>query len=109
MALFCVNMNYAPEALIQIAVNKEDRSIAARSAIESAGGKFHGMYGMLGQDYHIMVIAEMNEVSDLLAVLMRVIQGGAIADLKTITLYTGQDVVDCGEKAASVDYTLAKG
>ena len=56
-----------------------------------------------------MVIAEMNEVSDLLAVLMRVIQGGAIADLKTITLYTGQDVVDSGEKAASVDYAPAKG
>jgi len=36
-------MKYTPEALVQIAVNKEDRSVMARQAIESAGGAFHGM------------------------------------------------------------------
>ena len=109
MALYCVMMKYTPEALNHIITTKEDRSIAARGAIESAGGKFHGVYGMLGPAHHIMVIAEMNEVSDLLSVLMRVIQGGAIADLKTIALYSGQDVVAGAEKAASLDYTPAQG
>jgi len=57
----------------------------------------------------IAEIAEMDEVSDLLAVLMRVPQGGSVADLKTITLYSGQDVVSAAEKVAAVGYQPVQG
>ncbi len=107
MALFCTHLRYTDEALIGIIKNKEDRSVMARKAIESAGGTYHGMYGMLGQDHHVMVIADMPSITEHLAVVMMVMGGGSVEDVKTITLYEGADVVAAATMAAggSVDYS----
>ena len=106
MTIFCSYMRYTPEALGKIMKNKEDRTIAARKAIESAGGKFIGMWGMFGQEHHIMVISEAPDTKTYLSVIMKVMQGGSIDDIKTVTLYSGSDVVAAATMAASdVKYT----
>ncbi len=107
MPLFCTHMRYTDDALVAIIKKKEDRSVIAKRAIESAGGTFHGMYGMLGQSHHVMVIADMPSMQEHLAVVMKVMMGGSVADVKTITLYQGADVAAAAALAQgdTVDYS----
>ena len=46
MSIRITYINYTDTALEAIIRNKEDRSIAIKNAIESAGGKFIGFYGL---------------------------------------------------------------
>lgn len=101
MTIFCSYMRYTPEALGKIIKNKEDRTIVARKAIESAGGKYIGMWGMFGQKHHIMIVSEATDTKTYLSVIMKVMQGGSIEDIKTVTLYSGADVVAAATMAAS--------
>ena len=54
--LFCLQGRYTAESLHNIIDNKEDRTAAA-ALCESAGGKLVGMFGVMGQDHHIMANA----------------------------------------------------
>ena len=58
MELFCTQIKYTADAMKTIIKNKEDRSLAVRSTVESVGGKMLGFYGMLGQEYDAMVITQ---------------------------------------------------
>ena len=42
MELFCTQIKYTTDAMKIIIKNKEDRSLAVRSAVESIGGKMLG-------------------------------------------------------------------
>ena len=87
MGLYCFKGKYTKEALAAITRSGDNREKAIRGPIEKLGGKLHGWYGMFGEDYNFMVIAE------YLAMAMAGIMGGALADFRTIALYTADDVV----------------
>ena len=61
--------------------------------VEHCGGKLRGFYVMLGQDYHIAIIVEYDDLPSYLGTVITTVLGGAIADFKTIVLYSSDDVV----------------
>ena len=93
MALYMLQAKYTPEAIRNIAESGSNREDAARAVVEQCGGKLIGMWGMLGQDYHIALIVEYDDLPSYLGTLITTVLGGAIADFKTIVLYSSDDVV----------------
>ena len=97
MALYMLQAKYTPEALRNIGESGSNREDAARAAVEACGGKLIGFYGMMGQDYHIAVIVEFDQLSNYIATVLTTVLGGAIADFKTISLYTAEDTVNAAK------------
>ena len=58
MSIRITYINYTNKALESMIKNKEDRSVAVKKAVESAGGKFLGFYGLIGQEFEVMVISK---------------------------------------------------
>jgi len=56
MALFMLMGKYSPEAVKAILETGSDREAVAKKALEAAGGKLLGFYGMFGQDYNVAII-----------------------------------------------------
>ena len=48
MALYLSRFSYTPETWVRLIANPEDRREAARSYIESVGGKLHGFWYAFG-------------------------------------------------------------
>ena len=80
-----------------------------KNAIESAGGKFIGFYGLIGQKYEVMVISEFDELTDYMSVIASAIIGKGVTDIKTVNCYTGEDVKIAATKALSgeINYKAA--
>ena len=93
MALYLLQAKYTPEAIRNIAESGSNREDVARAVVEQCGGKLIGFYGMLGQDYHIAIIVEYDDLPSYLGTVLTTVLGGAIADFKTIALYSSDDVV----------------
>ena len=93
MALYMLQAKYTSEAIRNIAESGSNREDAARAVVEQCGGKLLGFYGMLGQDYHIAIIVEYEDFPDYMGTVLTTVLGGAIADFKTIVLYSSDDVV----------------
>ena len=54
MALYMLMAKYSTASLKAIMESGSDREAAARQAVETAGGKLLGFYGMLGQEYGLI-------------------------------------------------------
>ena len=93
MALFMLMGKYSPEAMKAIIETGSDREVAARQAVEAAGGKLLGFYGMFGQDYNIVLIADMPGTPEYIGAIAPAIASGTLASWRSIPLYTAQDVV----------------
>ena len=91
MAVRMTFITYKEEAISSMIKSNDSREATARAAIESAGGKFLGFYGCMGQDYDVVVISEM-ELTDYLSVIGTVMLGGACSDISTVSCYTGDEV-----------------
>ena len=79
---------YTADALIKLIKSGDSREAAAKAAIESAGGKLLGFYGLMGQEHDVMIISEMQQ-TDYMGVMASVMLGGACSDIHTVTCYTG--------------------
>lgn len=98
MALFMMMGRYSPEAVKAIMDSGSNREEASRKAVEAAGGKLLGFYGMFGQDYHVALIVDMPSAAEYIGTLATAMITGAFAAYKTIPLYTAADLA----KASSV-------
>src|SRR5947207_15664383 len=49
MPMYLGRFNYTPEAVKSMVENPQDRSVAAREATESLGGKLHGIWFAFGE------------------------------------------------------------
>ena len=109
MTLRCTYINYTDEALLNIIKNKENRAIAMKKTLESIGGELIGYYGLIGQDYDVMMITKVETLRDYMSLVGKAMLGGAVKDIKTVHLYTGEDVQHAATKALgeSIDYTPA--
>jgi uncharacterized protein with GYD domain len=92
MALYMLMAKYSTTALKAIAESDSDREAAARQAVEAAGGKLHGFYGMFGQDYGLAMIVEAPGHAEYIAGISPAIVSGVFESFKTIPLYTWADV-----------------
>ena len=109
MSLYMLQGRYTKEAMSSIIANQEDRTAAAAAACESVGGKLVGMYGVQGQDYHIMAIADMPSLQAYMALYMKIMQAGTFETMKTVNLYTGADVAAAAVMANDASYTPPAG
>jgi uncharacterized protein with GYD domain len=92
MAMYMLMAKYSPAALKAIVETGSDREAAARQAIEAAGGKLHGFYGMFGQDYGLVMIAELPGHAEYIGAISPAIVSGTFESYKTVPLYTWADV-----------------
>ena len=92
MALFMMMGRYSPEAVKAIMDSGSDREAASRQAVEAAGGKLLGYYGMFGQDYHVALIVDMPGAAEYIGTLATAMMAGAFSAYKTIPLYTAADL-----------------
>jgi uncharacterized protein with GYD domain len=92
MAMYMLMVKYSAAALKGIIETGSDREAAARGAVEAAGGKLHGFYGMLGQEYGLVMIVEAPGHAEYIGALVPAISSGTFESWKTIPLYTQSDM-----------------
>ena len=69
-------VNYKEDVAMSMMRNGEDRTASLKAAVESAGGKFLGFYGLIGQDYEVVIISEFEKQTDYMALVMSAYLGG---------------------------------
>ena len=92
MALYMFMFRYTPEAIKSIVEGDTDRQEAARGVCEAAGGELIGFYGLVGQEYHMALIADMPGVSEYIGTVLTATMGGAIESFKTIPMYSNDEM-----------------
>ncbi len=102
MALFMLMGKYSPDAMKAILETGSDREAAARTAVEAAGGKLLGFYGMFGQDHNVAIIAETPGNAEYIGAIAPALMAGTFAAFKTIPLYTSGDVQKASKIARKV-------
>ena len=108
MAVRLTYVAYTEESLMNQIKTGDSREAAAKAAVESAGGTFLGLYGLMGQEHNVMLISDM-EQTDYMSVIAKVMMGGACKDIKTVHCYTGEQAATAMAKAtgSSIDYKPA--
>ena len=102
MALFMLMGKYSPDALKSIMQTGSDREAAAKVALEAAGGKLLGFYGMFGQDYNVAIIAEVPGNAEYIGAIAPALMSGTFSAFKSIPLFTSADVKKASEIAKKV-------
>ena len=92
MAMYMLMAKYSPAALKGIVETGSDREAAARAAVEAAGGKLLGFYGMFGQEYGLAMIVEAPGHAEYIGALVPAISSGTFESWKSIPLYTWADM-----------------
>ena len=106
MITMMVKFKYTPEAMKAIVLSGDDRKEAMKKMIEPLDGKLVASYGMQGQYYHMMMIAEFPSMTEYLAVAAKgIFLGGAIADYKAIQLITTETMQSASKLIADIEYT----
>jgi uncharacterized protein with GYD domain len=103
MPLYLSRFSYTPETWARLIGKPEDRRDAARSYIESVGGKLHGFwYGFGAHDGYTLWEAPDNV--SMAAVALAISGGGALSSLETTVLLTVEETMDALEKAQQLAY-----
>ncbi len=103
MPVYLTKFSYTPETWARLISNPEDRRDAARSYIESAGGKLHGFwYGFGEHDGYTLWEAPDNVA--MASVLVALGGGGAISSLETTVLMTVEETLEALGKAGNIQY-----
>jgi uncharacterized protein with GYD domain len=90
--MYMLMAKYSAAALKAIMESGSDREAAARQAVEAAGGKLHGFYGMFGQEYGLALIIEAPGHAEYIGGIAPAVASGTFDSFKTIPLYTSADV-----------------
>ena len=102
MALFMLMGRYSADAIKSIMESGSDREAAARQAIEAAGGKLLGFYGMLGQEHNVAIIAEVPGTAEYIGAIAPAIMSGTLESWKSIPLFTAAEMVAASSIAKQV-------
>ena len=103
MPLYLTRFSYTPETWARLIDNPEDRREAARSYIESVGGKLHGFWYAFGTHDGYTLWEAPDNVS-MAAVALALSGGGAISSLDTKVLLTVEETLDALGKAGELGY-----
>jgi uncharacterized protein with GYD domain len=103
MPLYLSRFSYTPEAWARMITKPEDRREAARSYIESVGGKLHGFWYAFGPaDGYTLWEAPDN--TSMAAVALAISGGGALSSLDTTVLLTVEETIEALQRAEQVKY-----
>ena len=102
MALYLSWFSYTPETWARLIGNPEDRREAARSYIESVGGKLHGFWYAFGTHDGYNLWEAPDDVS--MAAVALAISGGALSSFETTVLLSVEETMDALRKAEQLRY-----
>ena len=103
MPLYLSKFSYTPETWARMVAKPEDRRNAAKSYIESVGGKLHGFwYAFGGHDGYNLWEAPDNV--SMAAVALAISAGGALSSFETIVLLSVDETIDALRKAEQLRY-----
>jgi uncharacterized protein with GYD domain len=103
MPLYLSKFSYTPETWAKLIGNPEDRRKAAKSYIESVGGKLHGFWYAFGSHDGYNLWEAPDNVS-MAAVTLAITGGGALSTLETTVLLTVEETIDALGKAKTIAY-----
>jgi len=103
MPLYLSRFSYTPETWARLIGNPEDRRDAAKSYIESVGGKLHGFWYAFGTDDGYSVWEAPDNVS-MAAVALAISGGGALSSFQTTVLLSVEETMAALHKAGEVQY-----
>ncbi|MCV3739520.1 GYD domain-containing protein [Rhizobium sp. TRM96647] len=103
MALYLTRFCYTPQTWDRLTRNPEDRRDAARSYIESVGGKLHGFWYAFGSHDGYNLWEAPDNVS-MAAVAIAIGGGGAVSKFETTPLLTVEETLEAMELARTVGY-----
>jgi uncharacterized protein with GYD domain len=108
MSLYLSKFSYTPETWARLIRNPEDRRKAAKSYIESVGGKLHGFWYAFGA-YDGYALWEAPDNVSMAAVALAISAGGALSSNETITLLTVEETMNALTKAKQIKYHVPGG
>jgi uncharacterized protein with GYD domain len=103
MPLYLTRFSYTPETWAKLIENPEDRRNAARSYIESVGGKLHGFWYGFGT-YDGYNLWEAPDNVSMAAVALAISGGGALSSIETTVLLTVDETLEALGKAGQIGY-----
>jgi len=103
MAMYLTRFSYTPETWARLTQNPEDRRDAARTYIESVGGKLHGFWYAFGEFDGYNLWEAPDNVS-MAAVALAIGGGGALSKIETIPLLTVEETLEALGRAQSIGY-----
>jgi uncharacterized protein with GYD domain len=103
MPLYLTRFNYTPETWARLIDHPEDRREAARSYIESVGGKLHGFWYAFGTHEGYTLWEAPDHVS-MTAVALAIGFGGAMSSFETTALLTVDETIDALRRVEQVRY-----
>lgn len=103
MALYLTHFSYTPETWARLTKNPEDRREAARTYIESVGGKLHGFWYAFGA-YDGYNLWEAPDNVSMTAVALAISGGGALSKFETTVLLTVEETLDALRRAQAITY-----
>jgi uncharacterized protein with GYD domain len=101
--MYLTRFSYTPETWARMIQNPEDRREAARTYIESVGGKLHGFWYAFGENDGWNLWEAPDNVS-MAAVALAIGAGGALASMETTVLLSVEDTMGALRKAQAVRY-----
>jgi uncharacterized protein with GYD domain len=103
MPIYLTKFNYTPATWAKLMEKPEDRRLAARSYVESVGGKLHGFWYAFGTHDGYTLWEAPDNVS-MAAVALAITGGGALGSLETTVLLTVDETMDALRKAGQIRY-----
>lgn len=103
MGLYLTRFSYTPETWARLTKNPEDRREAARTYIESVGGKLQGFWYAFGA-YDGYTLWEAPDNVSMAAVVIAIGGGGALSKFETTSLLTVEETLDALGRARKVSY-----
>jgi uncharacterized protein with GYD domain len=103
MTMYLTRFSYTPETWARMIQSPEDRRDAARSYIESVGGKLHGFWYAFGESDGYTLWEAPDNVS-MAAVALAIGSGGALSSGETTVLLTIEETIAALGKAKSIQY-----
>jgi uncharacterized protein with GYD domain len=103
MPLYLTKFSYTPATWARLVGNPEDRRKAAKSYIESVGGKLHGFWYAFGA-HDGYTLWEAPDNASMAAVALAIAGGGAMNSFETTVLLTVDETIEALRKAEKVGY-----
>lgn len=103
MPMYLTRFSYSPETWGRLAEHPEDRREAARSYIESVGGKLHGFWYAFGE-YDGYNLWEAPDNVAMAAVGIAISGGGALSKFETTALLTVEETLDALGRVEAIRY-----
>ncbi len=103
MTLYLTRFSYTPGTWARLIDHPEDRRTAARTYIESVGGRLHGFWYAFG-DHDGYTLWEAPDDVSMAAVVLAISAGGAVHSVETTVLMTVDETLEALSRAARVRY-----